>query len=404
MLWKIQRHAYYYTTVAIFAHLDGPVDSAQLRAWHQELVAANPRFAHRVGGSNRRPRWEPDPHFTVDRHVLRVSLPIDADEARLQHLMLSLVNTPLPADTAPWQAYLIDGAPDGRVLYVLKTVHALADGLRLMELFNGRRSPIGADPSGEAAGRRERAARGLARARLWYRLTGSVIAPTGTEKETEKASGVRQYALYTVPRTDLKQAAEAAGGTANDVLLCAVARGVARYRSQQHGRHPTELSVMTMVGRRHLSAPHAGNNITFASLVLPTRDDIGEALRGTRAAVEASGGSRPADVAALASRLAAVMPPSLLVAGLRHLARRHDVMVTNVPLSRDTISIAGRAASAVFGIAPLLGTSIVVAMLSYRETCHITVNVDPARIADLPVLVHCLRAAFDEITAWGTGH
>ena len=86
VLWRIQRRAHHRATIVVIARLEGPVDSACLQAWHENLIALSPRFACRATGSARRPRWQPDPHFALDRHVVRVSLPAEADEAALEHL------------------------------------------------------------------------------------------------------------------------------------------------------------------------------------------------------------------------------------------------------------------------------------------------------------------------------
>ncbi|MGW8066575.1 wax ester/triacylglycerol synthase domain-containing protein [Streptomyces ziwulingensis] len=396
VFWKLQRHAPHRATLAVLAHLEGAVDPSGLVEWHHGLIAAWPRLACRVA-DGRRPRWEPDPHFRVERHVSHVAVPYPPDDPRLDHLVHNLVDTSFPPDTAPWQAYLMDG-PDGNSTYLLKIAHALTDGLRLVDLVRGRPSHIDAPAPRKNDTHLAHGGR-LRRALRWRRPAALLLSPG--HRPTVRASAARQYASFTFPLEQLRRTAlRAPAGSVNDVLMHAIAHGLARYRARYAGESPRPLSVLTLVGRWPLSAPGVGNDLTFATFRLSGRHDgVDSALRETRAAVTGAGGDRPPDVAALAARISPFVPGRTLVASLNRLGRRHDFMITNVPAGRRPFSIAGAPATAVYGVPPLLGTEMVTAVVPYRETCHLSVVTDPARITDIDALVICMREALAETTS-----
>ena len=401
VLWRIQRQTHHQATIVVIARLDGPVDSSCLHAWHENMIALCPRFACRVTGPANRPRWEPDPHFSLDRHVVRVSLPAGADEEELEHLVHALTQTSLPADAAPWQAFLIDGAPDGASVYLLKSAHALADGLRVVHLMRGRLAPVHDGRHGPAVRHRPSLSRRFAGGRLWYRLAASVLRPDARGRASRVSSAARERVFLSFPLIDMKRAAREADGTVNDVLLCATARAVLRYRAQQGEGRARRLTGICLVGRPHLAAPHAGNNFTFSSLTFPEQQgDIPSALRAVKEAVQRSGGTRPADAARLIAALAPALSIRLLLAGLRHVVGRHDFMVTNLPAGSTAFTIAERPVKTVCGIGPLLGTAVLVTMVSYQETCHLTLNCDPALITDVNALASCIRRELTDIATW----
>ena len=319
VLWRIQSQSPHQATIVVLVHLEGAVEHEQFVAWHQDLITLCPRFTHRPAGTGRRPAWQRDPHFTLSRHALRVSLPGGTEGEEFEHLLHGLANTSLPPDAAPWQAYLIEGASDGGSVYLLKIAHSLADGLRLMYLLRNRRPPVGAPRQQKSDGRRRGArADRRARMRLWYRLGADSLLPSRQGRTSYTASAARQYTFFTLPLAEMKRVARETGGTANDVLLCALTRGISQYRAETQNSRAARLSAIHLVGRAHLPAPHAGNNFTFASLALPAGQgcDVKAAVQSIREAVKASGGARPADAAHLIAKVAPALPTRLLLAAL----------------------------------------------------------------------------------------
>ncbi|MBT2384969.1 wax ester/triacylglycerol synthase domain-containing protein [Streptomyces sp. ISL-11] len=397
VLWKLQRHAFHHAVIGVVAYLEGGVEAEQLREWHHRLVTDCPRLACRVGGSDRNPVWEHDPHFAVERQMSRISLPPDADSSQLLRLVHHLLYAPFALETPPWHGYLIEDA-GGRTVYFLKISHALADGLRVVDLLRRRRPPV--DGECMAPAKRDLSARahGLRRAPMWYRLVADLSA-AGRHRQLPNISAAREFEFFTVPLIKIKQAAKAAGQVSvNDVFLCGVARGLARYREEYEEETPRQLTVMSLVGRFRIPTRHTGNAINFASVRLPTpHADVKTALQETRKAIVSAGGTRPVDVAGLAAALSPHVPSGLIARGLKYAARRHDVMVTNVPAGQAPFSIADSRVTTVFGIPPLMGTGMITAMVTYQGTCHFTVHMDPAAISHPQGLCQCIRAALDDV-------
>ncbi|MFK8850863.1 wax ester/triacylglycerol synthase domain-containing protein [Streptomyces sp. Ac-502] len=399
LMWKLQCDAPHQATVTVLAYLEPPADLARLTSWHEKLIRDYPRLTHRVGGSAHRPYWETDPHFALEDHLVHIGLGKEAGEKAFSRLLHSLVNTSFPADRAPWQAYLIDGVQGGDgVLYILKISHALADGLQIAGLLNGRIKAGGPPPSKHVPDPRG----GLRRDRvtLWRQWGTTLLLPARPRKRAPAPSRARRYAFFTADLEPMQRTAKITGGTVNDVLLCAIARATGRYLAVRDATGPSAFRALSLVALRRPRAPHAANHFTLASITVPAQQtETTAALRAVRAAVTAAGGPQPADILSLAAKAARYLPAPLLISGIKHLGRRHDFMATNVPVGKDPITIGGRRVQALFGVAPLAGTPVITTFVSYRGTCHISLNADPAAITDLPAFTDQLRTALHEITA-----
>lgn len=88
--------------------------------------------------------WEEDPAFDLDDHLVRVKLAEPGDERALQSLVATQRTVMLERDRPLWQVFCVDGYKGGSAL-VLRTHHAIADGIRMVELAI---SLFDASPSG----------------------------------------------------------------------------------------------------------------------------------------------------------------------------------------------------------------------------------------------------------------
>ena len=79
--------------------LDQPVDVERIKAIVRRRLLPIRRFRQRVvAGRGDHPRWEDDPAFDLDRHVLAASLPAPGDDAALAAVVGELMSTPLASD------------------------------------------------------------------------------------------------------------------------------------------------------------------------------------------------------------------------------------------------------------------------------------------------------------------
>ncbi|HTT58580.1 MAG TPA: wax ester/triacylglycerol synthase domain-containing protein, partial [Acidimicrobiales bacterium] len=74
-----------------------------------------------------------DDRFDLDRHVVRVALPLPGSAQQLDELVSDFLSRSLSAQRPAWQLLVIEGTDDGRAVVVVKMHHALADGVSFAE-------------------------------------------------------------------------------------------------------------------------------------------------------------------------------------------------------------------------------------------------------------------------------
>jgi diacylglycerol O-acyltransferase len=77
--------------------------------------------------------WEERPEDDVEAHLEYLTLPEPGDEAVLQRFIGSQRTVPLDRDKPLWRMFCIDGYQGGSAILV-RTHHALADGIRMVQL------------------------------------------------------------------------------------------------------------------------------------------------------------------------------------------------------------------------------------------------------------------------------
>ena len=77
--------------------------------------------------------WEERPDHDFDSHIVHVTLPEPGGDAELQELIASQRTTPLDRDRPLWQLFCVDGFNGGSAV-VSRTHHAIADGIRMVQL------------------------------------------------------------------------------------------------------------------------------------------------------------------------------------------------------------------------------------------------------------------------------
>jgi WS/DGAT/MGAT family acyltransferase len=439
-------------TMSLVVELDGPVPRAALRRRLSRLCTSVPRLAERVQEAPVGvvpPRWEPDPAFSVERHVGEAAGP-------LWDAAASVVATSFPAGRPPWRVVVASSAPGALVLHLH---HSYTDGLggvRLIgELFDfsaepapdgapgvvppagalppaGARPPVGsAPPTGSRATVVDDMVSEIGRAvGLWTRAlpwagrtlglaatrpsdlladTSAVLsslqvaagAATGPASAllAERSAGV---ALAPV-RMDLEAARATArrlGAKVNDVFLAGLLDGLERYHAK-HGSFPASLRLGLPVSTRR-SDIEMHNQVVGAVLRGPLgRLDFDER---TRLVHEIVLRHRDQPWAAVVDELAAgaIRIPGAVPAVAAALASL-DVLASNVVGPSAPMWLEGVPVRAMTPIGPRSGAAVNATLLSYSGTAFIGLNLDPAAVADPHVLVDCVAAAFDEgLAAPGT--
>ena len=116
---------------------DGAVRIDELRAHVDRRLHRVPRLRQcvmEVPFRQGRPVWVDDEQFDLDYHVRLTSLPRPGGRSQLLDLMSRVQAIPLDRDRPLWEMWFVDGCEDDRVGLILKTHHALGDGIANVDL------------------------------------------------------------------------------------------------------------------------------------------------------------------------------------------------------------------------------------------------------------------------------
>jgi diacylglycerol O-acyltransferase len=86
-----------------------------------------------------------DPEFDLDNHFNHVALPGPGTMRELDDMVAQIASQPLDRNRPLWQMWMIEGLDEGRIAFVLKAHHAIADGMASVHLFTRMNRPIEAD-------------------------------------------------------------------------------------------------------------------------------------------------------------------------------------------------------------------------------------------------------------------
>ncbi|HYN31839.1 MAG TPA: wax ester/triacylglycerol synthase family O-acyltransferase [Ilumatobacteraceae bacterium] len=122
----------------------GPLRDASGRIRFGELQAHIARRMHRVPRLRQRvmevpynqgrPVWVDDERFDIDYHVRLTALPRPGDDDQLAALMSRVQSLALDRARPLWEMWFIDGLADDHIGMIIKTHHALGDGIANVDL------------------------------------------------------------------------------------------------------------------------------------------------------------------------------------------------------------------------------------------------------------------------------
>lgn len=393
-----------------------------------------------------RPFWADDPTFEVDRHLHRARLPSPGTWRQLLDLAQAWSMTPFHRAWPLWQAVLVEGVNGHGAAYLLKMHHSLTDGTGAAQLMSllvdvdadledsrllrplvpeaargglllsvGRLSRLlGRACSGargmwarHASARRAghdgrppergrlpnaRAVLSLAKSFAHATLLPSVPSSPLLARRNHRA----RFEVLDVPFDALKAAGAAAGGTANDAYLAALACAFERY----HRRFGVALDVLPALLPISVRRPGAagGNHLASTRLVLPVdRRTPAERVRLVHDSVAAVRGGATLHALSVVSRPITPLPPSWVGQITAQMFRGNDLLASNFPGLPHEVHLAGARVTAFYPYPPLLRGAASIALTTYQGRAHLGVNLDSAAVTEPDVFLACLREGFDEV-------
>jgi len=444
LLWGIEKDPLLRSTITAIALLDSPPDRARLLDKLDRGSRLIPRLRQKAVGAPlvpAPPRWVVDRHFDLDYHVRCLKAPEPGDLRTLLDLAAPIAMQSFDRARPPWEFHVVEGLQDGRAALVQKIHHSVTDGvgavkiaMMLLDLTPDEDGPglAGAIPDPpeaeelgpvelvtDALGHEARRQLGIAK-RMAGRAGRLVTDPVGTARSVvdlvasagrvmapafqpmsplmaERSMSLR-FDTITAPLSEMKVAANAAGGKLNDAFVAAVLGGLRRY----HDRHGVDVDALRMGMpiniRSDDTAAVAGNQFVPTRFLVPmTIADPLERMRVVRSLVGEQRGepvlASTDAVAGVLNRLSTTVVTRLFGSMLKGV----DFTTSNVPGVPIPVFLCGPRLIAQYPFGPLSGAATNITLLSYLDELHVGVNTDRAAVRDPDVFVECLQEGFDEV-------
>ncbi|HEX9095570.1 MAG TPA: wax ester/triacylglycerol synthase family O-acyltransferase [Candidatus Dormibacteraeota bacterium] len=371
----------------------GPLALKDLRRLVAARAARLPKFRRRVSPGwlgLGRPGWV-EADVDLDAHLFEHRLPAPGSTSQLAGLCAQIHADLLSRDRPLWEMHLIDGLAGERQALVLKTHHAITDGIGGMQvaevLFDRarphRRLENGGLPSLRFARPRRPTVTDLAQALvgLAFTVASGPIALSGPFNGS--VGGGRAFAMATLPVDVIRRLKRRFGGSVDDVLLAVVAAGLSRRLARErYPRMPHALRAMLPVSTRPSAAgTELGNHVTavFVDLPLDT-SDLGALVRRIATAKSTLRTAHAAAGMSLLIEAAGRLPRALHETVVRFAAAlpAANLIFSDLPGPDEPLFLLGHPITACYPMIPLspaLGLSV--AAVSWDGKICIGIVADP---------------------------
>ena len=465
VMWAVEKDPSLRSDYCNLTLLESAPDPARLRSKIASAVDAVERLHQRVVTPPLRiapPEWVDYPGLDLDYHLRHVAAPAAGGMRELLDLVASLAETPLDRSRPLWEFTLVEGLADGRAALLQKVHHTVTDGVGGLRLSMhtvdlepdppsasavadvlradlgaqhrtavvtnplARRSPfeVARRALNDAAVRDvELALRTVvgamhlaghpsripAMGRDATRLATSLrrqllVAGRGRSALFTARSVRRRFEVRSYPLAPAREAAHVLGGSVNDLFVTAVAGALGLYHDRM-GRPCEKLRMGMPVNLRERDAVDAGVSNRFGPVrvVVPvTPKDPSARFDAVRVCLA---GTRNEPALGLVEELAGLvsgLPTSVLVALTRSQARTIDFITSNLRGSPVPLYLAGRRILASYPFGPRTGSAVNVTLMSLVDEMHLGINLDPAAITDVALLIDCLDESFGALLDLGS--
>jgi diacylglycerol O-acyltransferase len=405
------------------------------------------------------PVWVADPDFDLSRHLSHRTAAAPGGMRELNAIIAEVASRPLRRDRPLWEITMVEGLEGGRVGFVCKLHHAMADGAAALAMLHevlvahsadetpsteqeatGRPLPALAAGVGEATPAvpsewvlrrwaiRQALRRAAALPRLLLRTLRGVrnVVRRAIQGERRPLPGHfsgprtswsgaltarRSFATTQLPLADMKHVAKALGVKLNDVML-GVCGGALRAHLEQveGGVPPQPLLASVPVNTQPGAKRTRGNRVAHLSVSLCTHiaDPI-ERVREIHAMTDEAKGRQQAMGPDLLESWIEYAPPDPYVAFIRYWSAHRladrvrppvNVIVSNVPGPREPLSVGNLQLEAFYSVGPILeGIGLNLTGWSYGDRINVVALACPDQIEDVQALADRLPDALDELVA-----
>lgn len=408
-----------------------PVDS--MRRFMEERIVPFDRFQMRVLQDGRgRARWDPDPDFRIDRHVVETTLPEPGGKEGLQDLVSALMSEPLSFDHSPWTVHLVHDVEDGGSAAIVRIHHVIGDGIALMHVLISAADEYYDPDSGTGErprrikrplGRRiARTARGaldetvdllthpshlisrLSAAGAGTKALAMLLAMRPDSETVFKGSATPdKRAAWTTPfeLDRVRAIGTATDSKVNDVLMASAA-GALRTYLLDHGQpvDDVEIRVAAPFNVRALERAHElGNSfgLVFVPLPVSIADPV-ERLRETKQRMDAvKASSEPAVTYGILQSIGGT-PKWVHRMVVKMFSEKASAVLTNVPGPREPLHIEGIPIGTLMFWVPQAGDiGLGISILSMAGTLRVGVCADAAYVPDPGALADAFNTEFERL-------
>jgi diacylglycerol O-acyltransferase len=392
------------------------------------------------------PVWIEDPDFDIDWHIHRIAVPAPGGQREFCELVSDIASRQLDRSRPLWEIWVVEGLEAGRVGFVAKIHHSVADGVAAADLLANVLSPDPevheppppAEPwapddiptraelllgalAGILAGLRslpaliKRTLLGLRAVRRVRKRHPETSPPFPLLTPNTRFNGAltphRLFATATFSLDDVKAVRKAFGTTVNDVVLAMCAGGLRRYleaRDELPARPliaGVPVAVAAADGERRLGGNWVSN--MFTSLRTDLEDPV-ERLRAIHDITKVAKEVHHALGAEMLADWSELTPPRPFAAWMRFYSRRKladwhpppiNLVVSNVPGPSVPLYIGGARLDALYSMGPVLeGIGLNITVWSYLGTLYFGLVSCREMMPDLWDLCDDIGAALAELT------
>lgn len=426
---------------------EGPAPELELFKRHIESrLHLVPRYRQRLVWPRfqaGRPFWADDPDFNLNYHLRDSALPEPGNDEQLERLIARIFSQRLDRRKPLWEMWLIDGLSGGRFAMILKSHHAMIDGIAGIDvgtvLLGAQPSTSVDDPEpwhprplptqGELIeiGMREvveapiKAVSGLvdlARGRESARegaaefmngVTKAIGQTLDAAPRNPLNTRIGQHRRFKFVRNSLSEFREIKSlldTTVNDVVLTITSDALGRWLRSRY--YPTDglklralVPVSTRPKQRRGEEARAGNDLLAMRGYLPVEEM--DALKRLNLIKQSMEGLKQSNQAIAADALIAVQnfaPPNILAQASRinFSTRLFNLLVTNVPGPQMPLYLLDRQMLDAFPV-PFLAENhgLAVAIMSYNGRINFGILGDYDAIPDIQVIADSLADSRDDL-------